>query len=658
MTALLSVDDLSVSFRTGRGDAPAVTNLSFDLHAGESLGLVGESGSGKSTVAMAVMGHLARNGTARGRVVRNAKIAMVYQEPMSALNPSLTIGEQLAEVPVYHDGLSWRDARTRALAILEEVRIADPDRVLASYPHQLSGGQQQRVVIAMALLASPSVLLLDEPTTGLDVTIEAAIVDLIANMQARRSMSLLYISHNLGLISQVCDRIAVMYSGEIVEEGPVGEVFRRPRHPYTRGLLRCLPDAGADRWTRPLRPIRGVPAGPLDRAAGCRFGPRCDWFVEGDCDAGPIALVDRVRCPRWSEISAREEDAPAPDATERPTAEPGRLISVKSLTRHFPLRRRKQTLKALNKASFDIREGRTTAIVGESGSGKSTIARILIGVDSATSGRAEMNGANLADWPVERRSAELHRSLQMVFQNPEDTLNPSFSVGAQIARTVRKLDPSKRGAAVRKAVADLLELVRLPQTVAKQKPAQLSGGQKQRVAIARAFAGAPQLVVADEPVSALDVSVSAAVTDLLLDVQRRHGTTMLLISHDLGLVRYVADEVVVVYLGHVMENGASADVFAPPYHPYTEALLSAVPRVDARVDASVDAESDRSRTILVGEMPSPIDPPPGCPFCTRCPRTLGDLCEQEVPPEQVTATGHRVACHIPLETLAEDQTTL
>ena len=650
MTVLLSVDDLSVSFQTGRGDAHAVTNLSFDLHAGESLGLVGESGSGKSTVAMAIMGHLARNGVARGRVVRSAKIAMVYQEPMSALNPSLTIGEQLSEVPVYHDGVSWREARTRALAILEEVRIADPDRVLASYPHQLSGGQQQRVVIAMALLAGPSVLLLDEPTTGLDVTIEAAIVDLIASMQATRSMSLLYISHNLGLISQVCDRVAVMYSGEIVEEGSVGEVFRRPRHPYTRGLLRCLPDASSDRWTRPLHPIRGVPAGPFDRSSGCRFGPRCDWFVESDCDAGAIALVDRVRCPRWNEISVQEGQAPGPDAIEGPTAESGSLISVKSLTRHFPLRRRRQTLKALNNASFEIREGRTTAIVGESGSGKSTIARILIGVDSASSGTAEMDGANLADWPVERRPAALHRSLQMVFQNPEDTLNPSFSVGAQITRTVRKLDPSKRGADVRKAVAELLELVRLPQTVAKQKPAQLSGGQKQRVAIARAFAGAPQLVVADEPVSALDVSVSAAVTDLLLDVQRRHGTTMLLISHDLGLVRYVADEVVVVYLGHVMENGSSADVFAPPYHPYTEALLSAVP--------SVDSGSDRKRTILVGEMPSPIDPPPGCPFCTRCPRKLGDLCEQEAPPEQVTATGHRVFCHIPLETLAEVQTKL
>ncbi|MBI1778042.1 MAG: ABC transporter ATP-binding protein [Proteobacteria bacterium] len=674
---MLELDRLSVSYMTRRGPAAAVLDVSLSLREGESLGLVGESGCGKSTVALAIMRHYSGKGRlAGGRVlfrgrdmaelspgelrrIRGSGIAMVYQEPMAALNPSLTIGAQLAEIPVFHRGLGWAAARERALGALADVNLPDPERILGSYPHQLSGGQQQRAVIAMALIGEPQLLILDEPTTGLDVTVEAGVVELIAGLRATHRTGLLYISHNLGLIARVCDRVAVMYSGEIVEEGNIAEVFAKPRHPYTQGLFRCLPEAGADKERRPLKPIRGTVSLPHERPRGCFFAPRCDHFREGLCDDGhvPVTMVDAgsahaVRCRRWAGLP--------PDAWESmsPRSSPARsdavALDVRELSKHYAVEEglfagflggRGRRVRANDRVSFRATRGRTLAIVGESGCGKSTLARVLMGLEAGNGGTLEFAGVDLSCLPIEQRSLELLSALQMVFQNPDETLNPSFTVGRQIGRVIAKLMPGRSRAEIRIETRRLLEQIRLPAEFASRMPRQLSGGQKQRIGIARAFAGNPALVVADEPVSSLDVSVRAAITELLMEVQRASGTTLIVISHDLSLVRYIADRVVVMYLGQVMEAGTTDEVYAPPYHPYTEALLSAVPIPDPRVR--------QQRVLLEGELPSALDPPKGCPFHTRCPRKLGPVCESEQPKEQVTEAGHRIACHIPLAELAK-----
>ncbi|MFI5012414.1 MAG: dipeptide ABC transporter ATP-binding protein [Hyphomicrobiales bacterium] len=667
---VLELEGVSVAYRTHSGEVPAVVGVSLELREGESLGLVGESGCGKSTIAFAVLRHLAGRGRVTGgairfrgrdmtnlsdealRRMRGGGIAMVYQEPMAALNPSMRIGEQLAEVPVAHDGASWGEARRRAEALLADVKLADPGRIMASYPHQLSGGQQQRVVIAMALLARPAVLLLDEPTTGLDVTVEAGVVDLIAGLRAKFGTSLLYISHNLGLLLRVCDRIAVMYSGEIVEEGRAASIYAERRHPYTRGLFACLPNAGTEKEARPLRAIRGTVGSPLDRPRGCYFGPRCDAFTPGLCDIAPVPLEragdGAVRCLRWRALPA---EVPAPAlAAALPASARDIALEALELTKDYAAQGNsplawlglgsRRHVRANDRVSLRAPARRTLAIVGESGCGKSTFARVLMGLERATSGALIMDDADLAALPVRRRSQAQLRAVQMVFQNPDETLNPSYPVGWQISRVVRRFGLGNAP----ERLAAILEAVRLPAGIARSRPGRLSGGQKQRVAIARAFIGEPRLVVADEPVSALDVSVRAAVVELLMDLQRRRGTTLILISHDLDLVRYAADQVVVMYLGRVMEAGTTRQVFAPPFHPYTAALLSAIPAADPSIEYR--------RTLLSGELPSPLDPPRGCPFHTRCPRKLGTICETERPAEQV-ADGHRIACHIPRPELME-----
>lgn len=678
---LLEIRNLDVSFFTRAGEVPAVKDFSLTLHTGESTGLVGESGCGKSTVAMAIMQYLGGNGRVVGgeilfkgrnladfdanalRSLRGGEIAMVYQEPMSALNPSMTIGRQLTEVPVHHGGANRVEALGRVREVLADVRLPDPDRVLAAYPHQISGGQQQRVVIAMALLSRPALLLLDEPTTALDVTIEAGIVELIRDISEKTGTSMLYISHNLGLILETCSRVNVMYSGEVVEEGSVAEVFDNPRHPYTRGLFQCIPLPGADKTTRPLKPIRGQLPLPQERPTGCNFGPRCDHFAAGSCDGGEIPLVaDRnsaaagrsVRCLRWQDIDWAAAGAPLPTPISASDGSAEEVVlSINNMRKYYAVQDRSlgalfarsgtRYVKANEALSFSVRRRETLAIVGESGCGKSTFAKVVMGLETASEGTVRFNNHDLGMQPVQRRTREQLASLQMIFQDPNDTLNPSHSIGWQIARVVRRLGKEPDARAVRERVGKLLDLVKLPRDVANQKPRQLSGGQKQRIGIARAFAGNPAMVVADEPISALDVSVQAAVTELLMDIQREHGTTLLFISHDLGVVRYLADRVVVMYLGHIMETGTTGEVYDPPYHPYTEALLSALPIADPHYK--------KKRIVLEGSPPSALDPPLGCPFHTRCPRKIGDICEQERPAEQTTEAGHRIACHIPFEEL-------
>lgn len=675
---ILEVEGLDISYFTRAGEIPAVKDFNLVLQPGESVGIVGESGCGKSTVAMALMQYLGSNGGIVGgsvkfkgrdmnsmseeelRQLRGSDIAMIYQEPMSALNPSMTIGKQLMEVPLYHEtDCTEEEAYQRAEEMLAMVHLPDPARLMRAFPHQISGGQQQRVVIAMALLSKPSLLLLDEPTTALDVTVEAGIIKLIQEISQEFGTSMIYISHNMGLILETCDRVCVMYSGQAVEFGTVKEVFDEMRHPYTRGLFNSIPLPTADKNAAPLIPIPGQLPLPHQRPPGCYFGPRCDHFAQGRCDDPeglPWETVDgtsghAVRCVRWREIDWANYN---PHQEQLPPVEPGdKVLSVENLQKYYEVKAGGLWAKLTGKGSlwvkanetltFDARKRETVAIVGESGCGKSTFAKVLMGLEEATDGQIIYNNAEISTLSVNKRSPEQIGSLQMVFQNPNDTLNPSHTVGAQIGRVLKKFGVAKSSGEVKQRVNELLDLVKLPRDFAYRRPRQLSGGQKQRIGIARAFAGNPAMVIADEPVSALDVSVQAAVTGLLMDIQRDYGTTLLFISHDLSVVRYLSDRVVVMYLGQIMEQGTVDDVYAPPYHPYTEALLSAVPIADTSVE--------KKEIVLEGNLPSVLNPPKGCPFASRCPRKVGAICDDQRPPEHDAGNGHKIACHIPLEEL-------
>ena len=669
-TPVLECRNLCISYFTRAGEIPAVVDFNMKLMPGEAQGIVGESGCGKSTVALAIMQYMGKNGRVVSgeilfegrdmrtmseeelRQLRGSKIAMVYQEPMASLNPAMTIGEQLSEVPIYHESVNKEEALARARSMLESVRLPDPDRILGSYPHQISGGQQQRVVIAMALLSNPKLLLLDEPTTALDVTVEAGIVELIKEIAHEFGTSMIYISHNLGLILETCDRITVMYSGEAVEVGTIKDVFDAMRHPYTRGLFASIPVPGADKNSHPLVAIPGQLPLPHQRPRGCNFGPRCDFFLADRCDAGPIAMHEvghgedyhASRCVRVDEIDW--QSSVGAGASTEPTVPGDVVLKVDDMTKHYEVEKgalffsgEKLTVKANEKLNFDAREAETVAIVGESGCGKSTFAKVLMGLETATEGTVSLGNLDLAEMPVGTRGPETISKLQMVFQNPFDTLNPSHSVGGQIARVIRKFGGVRDEAKVQERVMELLDIVKLPRDFAKRRPRQLSGGQKQRVGIARAFAGNPAVVIADEPVSALDVSVQAAVTELLMDIQRENRTTLLFISHDLSVVRYLADRIVVMYLGQIMEQGTTDEIFSPPYHPYTEALLSAVPIADTHVK--------KRKVLLTGEIPSPSNPPKGCPFSTRCPYMISGTCDAVPPPVVEFSEGHRVLCHLP-----------
>ncbi|WP_323036665.1 ABC transporter ATP-binding protein [Pararhodobacter sp.] len=675
---ILEIKNLSISFFTRLREIPAVMDFSCTVMAGEAMGLVGESGCGKSTVALAVMQDLGVNGKVvegsikfKGRdltlmsqeelrKLRGSEIAMIYQEPMASLNPAMKVGAQLAEVPIIHQNMGKAEAMSLARQVVKDVRLPDPDRILNSYPHQLSGGQQQRIVIAMALMSKPALLILDEPTTALDVTVEAGIVDLVTVLAEKYGTSMLFISHNLGLVMEVCDRITVMYSGEAVETGNVKDVFDKMRHPYTQALFRSIPLPGADKNQRPLRAIPGNFPLPHERPKGCNFGPRCDYFEEGRCNAAEIrmASVDdqkrhASRCLKFQEI---DWDAPLAlmDVTKK--GEIGEVVlSMENVRKYYEVAASSlfsggdaKVVKANETLSFDAREGETLAIVGESGCGKSTFAKVLMGLETATAGKIMLFDENVQSTPIQQRNTDTVSSLQMVFQNPFDTLNPSMTVGRQIIRALEIFGVGASDAERKQRMLELLDMVKLPREFAGRMPRQLSGGQKQRVGIARAFAGDAKVVIADEPVSALDVSVQAAVTDLLMEIQRKNKTTLLFISHDLSIVRYLSDRVLVMYLGHVVELGSTDQVFSPPYHPYTEALLSAVPIADTRIV--------KKRIVLEGDIPSAVNPPPGCPFQTRCrwkDQVPNGKCDIDMPPMKTLADGHQIKCHLSDEILSE-----
>jgi peptide/nickel transport system ATP-binding protein len=699
---------LSLSFRTSRGELRALDDVNLVVPRGGAIGLVGESGSGKSSLVLAVLGLsgakvAARRATFDGidlltqaAALRGRRIGTVFQDPSTALNPALTIGLQVSEPLMQHLGLSRTAAWRRAEELLAEVGLPRPRDLLAAYPHQLSGGMKQRAVIAGALAAEPEMLLLDEPTTALDVTVEAQIFDLIEALRAKRGLSLLLVSHNLGLVDRVCDRVTVLYAGRVVEEGATQAVLARPLHPYTRGLLGALPTLPAllhplpqetsakvgTKWNRAesrrehngigsrirfalcpilqrsrqgegwgegdvppvhaparrtLTPIPGVLPDLTRPDPGCNFRPRCPFAVTA-CDAPQTLRAEadaQVRCHREDAATLPwPEDAPT---THRaPAAESAPLIAAEHLVKRFTIGkswpwRPASKLTAVDGVTLGIRRGETLGLVGESGCGKSTLGRLLLRLIATDSGTLAFDGTPVPTTP----GAEFRRRAQIVFQNPDGSLNPRMRVGAMLRRPIERFDLA-HGAEAEREVDRLLDLVRLSAAYKDRFAHQLSGGEKQRVGIARALASRPDLIVCDEAVSALDVSVQAAVLNLLAELRDRLGLAMLFISHDIGVIAHIADRIAVMYRGAIVEEGLATQVLAPPWHPYAEALLSAVPIVGAR---------GTSRIRLMGDASS-VPPATGCRFAPRCPRRIGPVCDTVAPPVQELAPGHMIACHL------------
>ena len=657
--------DLEVAYRVRGTWRQVLRGISFSIGPGESFGLVGESGCGKSTAAMAAMRYLADNGrissgsiTVDGkdlvglsesglRDLRARTVSMVYQDPTRALNPSLRVGRQVSEV-FEIGGASKSEASDRAEAALRGVQIADPGSVLRRYPHQLSGGMAQRVVIAMALAASPKLLVLDEPTTALDATVEAEVLDLVAALRVETRTAVLFISHDLGVIAKMCDRVGVLYAGSMVEEGTAREVFDNPRHPYTVGLVRCIPRRGQRKDHGRLDTIPGFLPPPGANLPGCVFVDRCA-IARDRCGTDPppayhIGDGRSSRCHYHEEAPSLPRQTPS-DVLMPPVSHEGAPI-LRAVNVAKTFRQAGHDVHALAGVSADLWPGETLGLVGESGSGKTTFARVVLGMTAPdTGGSLELDGSVLAV-DVGKRSDDDVRALQIVFQNPDSALNRSHTVRRLVGRALSRL-AGLSGAKREERLRELTDSVRLQERYLGVRPAALSGGLKQRVANARAFAGDPRIVVCDEPTSALDVSVQAAILNLLADLQREKRTSYLFISHDLGVVRYLSDRIAVLYLGRLMEIGPAEQVFAAPHHPYTEALLSAIPSLDG----------ERERIRLTGEIPSAANPPSGCVFHTRCPRRLASgICETQEPPFVEVASNREMRCHIPLEELRVLQT--
>ncbi|HYC49135.1 MAG TPA: ABC transporter ATP-binding protein [Burkholderiales bacterium] len=668
---LLEVQDLHVHFVTTRGVVRAVEGISYTVKTGEVVALVGESGCGKSVSSLAIMRLLAKPAgrIVGGRIlfegrdllklsedemreIRGRDISMIFQEPMTSLNPVLTIGFQIMEPLLIHLGMDMAAARKRAGELLRMVGIPDAERRLDQYPHQFSGGMRQRVMIAIGLACNPKLIIADEPTTALDVTIQAQILRLMKDLSRDLGIAMVVITHNLGIVARYADRVNVMYAARLTEQGTAAELFAKPLHPYTAGLLRSVPRLDRPRGAK-LETIEGMPPNLLEPPPGCRFAPRCLAKVpESEAAQPPLVEVEPGHysaCVRAFEMAKVGPEGlglarasllpPQVKAIDRTRA----LLSVRGLKTHFEvsaglkaLGRRHAVVRAVDDISLDVYKGETLGLVGESGCGKTTVGRTLLRLEAATAGTITFDGADVTHATGDALKA-YRRRIQVIFQDPYSSLNPRMTIGQIIAEPmlVYKLQPSR--AAARARVVELLEQVGLFAYMAERYPHELSGGQRQRVGIARALAMEPSFIVCDEPVSALDVSIQAQIINLLEDLQARLGLTYLFIAHDLAVVRHISDRVVVMYLGKVMEVADRDALYAEPQHPYTRALLDAVPIPDPHL------EKEREHRVLGGEVPSPLAPPAGCVFHTRCPWAIED-CKMQVPALREVRPGHYAAC--------------
>jgi peptide/nickel transport system ATP-binding protein len=671
---LLEVRGLGVGFtdRSGR-TREVLREVDLTVQAGQTLGLVGESGSGKSTLALAAMAYL-KPGLRRtaGSVrlegqdlfalpdsalqrLRGGVIGLVPQNAGQALTPTSRVGRQVEESLRLHTALGPDARRARVLELLEQVRLPEPAVLARRYPHELSGGQQQRVAIAMALAGSPRLLLLDEPTTGLDVTTQAHVLELLRDIGRQTGTAMVYVSHDLGAIARVCERVNVLYAGEVVLEGPVREVLRRPAHPYPQGLLASIP-----RLAKAALPqaLPGRPPAPGDGGAGCAFAPRCalaqDRCREERPVLRPLGEAGASRCHLAEQavtLSLRPLDgAHAAAAVAVPTQASAAVLQLEGLGLRYArptlldqvLGREPAAPLTVDDVHLEVDRGETVALVGESGSGKSSILKAVAGLLLPVRGHMRFGDGEELPGGTDRRSPAQLRRVQLIFQNPDDSLNPRHTVATLLAQPLQ-LYFGLRGEALRERSVQWLERVRLGAHYLDRLPGQMSGGEKQRVAIARAFAAEPDLVLCDEVTSALDVSVQAAVLELLQTLERERGTATLVVSHDLAVVRALADRVAVLYQGRLCEVGPAAAVYAAPSHPYTEVLLGAV----------LEPDPDHVPTLLAHDITESAPPARGCPFQRRCPKRLGAVCDEQAPPWQSTATpGHRIRCHIPAAALA------
>jgi peptide/nickel transport system ATP-binding protein len=673
--SLIDIHDLTIGYTSRGGDLVHVLrDLSLQIDRGETLGLVGESGCGKSTLGQAMMGYLRHGSQVLGgsvhladqdvfgltsqelESIRGQQIALIPQNAGNSLTPTMRVGKQVIEAIELNVESSDDVAEERMLDLFTKVRLPDPEAIAARYPHELSGGQQQRVVVAMALAGLPEMLVLDEPTTGLDVTTQAHILDLMRDIVSELDTAMMYISHDLGVIARVSDRVAIMYAGEIVEDASVAELFRLPAHPYTRGLLESIPRltlTGIPNSMPGQPPIPGT-------LPGCAFAPRCN-FATDICISGSPELIavqqtaHVVRCHHWDEVIAtdfsRELQAVFHTIEHKTQDEPALELSEVEITYYRPslvdrLLRESEPPATVSDLTLSVQRGETLALVGESGSGKSTVVRAISGLIPAKSGRIRFEDCDLTA-EVDDRPMDLCRNVQLIFQNPDASLNPRHTVAEILDQPLRLYFPEMSRDERRARQIELLERVRLDGRYRLRYPAQISGGEKQRVAIARAFAAEPEVVLCDEPTSSLDVSVQAAVLDLLADLQRERNITYIFITHDLAVVRAIADRVVVLYQGRICEVGTVDEIYAPPYHPYTETLLGAV----------LEPDPDTEPRLLASDTPELGPPAQGCVFRRRCPYHIGEICDQEIPAWRMPegADGHKIRCHIPLDELSTVQ---
>ena len=681
---LLDVRDLRTVFRTDDGPIVATDEVSFSLDHGETMGLVGESGAGKSVTARSLMRLIDSPGEITGgevvfdgedlleyteqemRDVRGNRIAMIPQDPMSSLNPVMTVGEQIAETIRRHQDVSKSAARTAAIEAMDDVGIPDAAERVDDYPHEFSGGMRQRVLVAIGFSCEPDLIIADEPTTALDVTTQAKILELLNDLQEREGTAVLMITHNLGVVAQTCDHVGVMYAGNLVETAPLRDLFDRPRHPYTRALIDSIPEVDTTYDELPTLP--GSMPDLADLPTGCNFAPRCPHATEacrtgGDPDLDTVdESASRAACIHADDLDLSETAIPEQSSGRGDIDRSGEpLFEVRGLKKHFAagdgafgnftLTRgdgglptiERRYVKAVDGIDFDVYPGETVGLVGESGCGKSTVARTALRLIEPTAGEVYFEGQplhELGDSDVR----SLRREMQMIFQDPGSSLNPRKTVGRIVGRAMEKHDIAT-GEEKRRRVGELLERVGLSAEAASKYPHEFSGGQQQRVAIAHALAVEPKLIVCDEPVSALDVSVQAQILNLLNDIQAERGLAYLFISHNIGVIRHSCDRVAVMYLGQIAELGTVDQVFSAPFHPYTESLLSAVPEANPR--------RRPDRILLEGSVPSPIDPPSGCPFQTRCPKKIGDVCEREDPDLEAMGDGHQISCHLSVEEMSE-----